>query len=150
MLKRLHAASGSLALLTLLSFWISTAVAEGFLGWPAVVAVKGAIVNGLFVLVPAMAVTGITGAVLSKGHGGGLVVAKTKRMKILAMNGVLVMIPAALFLNFKATANEADALFFLVQVIELAVGAVQIAFLVMNARDGLRMSGRLSGRRAHA
>lgn len=149
MLKRLHAAAGSLALLTLLSFWISTVVAEGFLDGAAVVAVKGAIANGLLVLVPAMAVTGMTGAALFRGRGGGLVAVKTKRMKILAANGVLVMIPAALFLNIKAMANEMDGLFFLVQVIELAVGAVQIAFMTMNARDGLRMSGRLGGRRAH-
>jgi hypothetical protein len=148
MLKRLHAAAGCLALPTLLSFWISTVVAEGFLDGPAVVAVKSAIVNGLFVLVPAMAVAGMTGAALARGRGG-LVAVKTKRMKILAANGVLVMIPAALFLNYKATASEMDGLFFLVQVIELAVGAVQIAFMVMNARDGLRMAGRLGGRRAH-
>ncbi len=149
MLKRLHATAGSLALLTLLSFWISTVVAEGFLSWPAVVAVKGAIVEGLFVLVPTMILTGVTGAVLSRGRSG-LVAIKAKRMKILTANGVLVMIPAALFLNLKAAAGEMDGLFSLVQAIELAVGAVQVAFMSMNVHGGLRLSGRLSGWRSHA
>lgn len=150
MLTRLHAAAGALALLTLLSFWISTVVAEGFLDWPAVVAVKGAIIDGLFILVPAMAVTGMTGAALSRRRGGGLATVKTRRMKILAANGVLVMIPMALFLNVKATAGEMDGLFFLAQAVELAVGAVQIADMIMNVRDGLRIAGRLGGRGAQA
>ena len=149
MLKKLHAAAGALALLTLLSFWISTVVAEGFLDRSAVVAVKGAIVDGLFVLVPSMAVAGMTGAALARRRGRPAAL-KAKRMRILAANGVLVMIPAALFLNAKAAAGEMDGLFSLVQAIELALGAVQISLMALNVRDGLRLSGRLGGLRALA
>ena len=146
MLRRLHAVAGFLALLALLSFWLATVVAEGFLDRPAVAAVKGAIVCGLLVLIPAIATAGMTGAALSRGRAGPAAV-KTRRMRVLAANGVLVMIPAALFLNAKAEAGELDGLFFLIQAAELTVGTVQIAFMAMNLRDGLRMSGRLGGRR---
>lgn len=144
MLKRLHAVAGVLALLTVLSFWVSTVVAELFLGGLAVAAVKAAIVTGVFFLVPAMAVAGMTGAALSRGQSGRRVARKAARMKILAANGVLVMIPAALFLNSKAAAGEIDTLFVLIQAAELLVGLVQMTVMAFNLRDGLRMAGRLA------
>ncbi|CCG40494.1 hypothetical protein [Magnetospirillum molischianum] len=145
MLKRIHVAAGALALLTLLSFWTSSVWVECFQDEASVAAVKGTIVKGLFVLVPAMAAAGITGASLSKGRGGMLVARKTRRMRILAAIGALLMIPAALFLNSKATAGEMDGLFYLVQALELTAGALQIRFMILNVRDGLRMSGHLGG-----
>lgn len=148
MLKTLHAVAAGVALLTVLSFWLSTLVAELFLGWPAVVAVKEGIVTGLFVLIPAMAAAGITGAALARGRGDGRgdgpAGAKGTRMKILAVNGVLVMIPAALFLKARAVGGDTDALFVLVQAAELAVGAAQITLMGMNIRDGRRLSARLA------
>lgn len=140
MMKTLHAAAAGVALLTVLSFWVSTVVAELFLGWPAVVAVKGAIVKGLFILVPALAAAGMTGAVLARRHQGALAGQKTRRMRVLAANGVLVMIPSALFLNMKAAGGEADGAFLLVQAVELAVGVVQMTLIGMNIRDGRRLS----------
>lgn len=140
MLKRLHAAAGALALLILASFWVATLIAECFLPASSVIAVKGGIVAGLFLLVPVMAMTGMTGAALARGRRDQLVATKIRRMRILAGNGVLLMIPAALFLNAKAAAGEMDALFFLVQAIELSLGLAQIILIIMNLRDGFRMT----------
>jgi hypothetical protein len=42
-----------------------------------------------------------------------------------------------------ANARRFDALFYAVQALELAAGAVNIALLSLNMRDGLRMTGRL-------
>lgn len=114
-------------------------IAEAALDWPAVVAVKGGIIRGLSVLVPAMLLAGFCGRVLASGRGCRLTAAKAARMKLLAANGVLVMIPAALFLDAKASAGEADAAFYAVQAVELAVGAVQAGLMLLNIRDGLRM-----------
>ena len=80
----------------------------------------------------------------------GLVGTKLKRMPIIAANGLLVLIPSALFLAAKAGAGEFDTAFYAVQAIELIAGAVNLVLLSMNMRDGLKMTGRLSGRRKSA
>jgi hypothetical protein len=68
-------------------------------------------------------------------------------MPLIAANGILVLIPSALFLAFKARAAEFDTSLYAVQALELAAGAANIALLGLNMRDGLTMKGRLS--RAH-
>jgi hypothetical protein len=63
-------------------------------------------------------------------------------MRFIGMNGMLVLVPAAFFLHSKATVAEFDALFYAVQAVELVAGAVQLAPLGGNLRDGLRLAGR--------
>ena len=65
---------------------------------------------------------------------------KKKCMLIIAANGLLVMIPSALFLNAKAVTGEFDISFYAVQLVELVVGAVQLTLMGMNFRDGLRLA----------
>lgn len=135
-----HAIAGTLAMLIIFSFWISTLVSELFLDYAAVTAVKQAIIYALFILIPIMASTGGSGYILGQSHKGNVLVKKKIRMKIIAINGFLVMIPAAIFLNNKATVLEFDAIFYTVQVVELIVGAVQLTLMSMNFRDGLKLS----------
>jgi hypothetical protein len=143
MLERLHALAGGTALLTIMCFWISTLIAETLVGGTAVALVKSAIVGGLALLIPAMAVAGMTGALLARGRTDALIRGKRRRMRLLAVNGLLVMVPAALYLDHKAAAGLLDAPFYVVQGLELAVGAVQIAVVSRNIADGLRLSGRV-------
>jgi hypothetical protein len=91
---------------------------------------------------------GGTGFVLSKGSRPGMISAKLKRMPLIAANGVLVLIPAALFLASKARAGEFDTAFYVVQALGILAGATNITLLGLNMRDGLRLNGRL--RRAPA
>jgi hypothetical protein len=56
---------------------------------------------------------------------------------------MLVLLPSAVFLSRKAGAGEIDALFLAVQALELVAGLVNVTLLTLNARDGLRLSGRL-------
>ncbi len=142
MITRIHAIAGSVALLMVLSFWISTLVSELFLTPQAVAAVKQAIVYGLALLVPAMIATGGSGAALARGHSGAGITRKRKRMQVIAFNGFVVMIPAALYLNAKAAAAEFDTAFWSVQAVELAFGAVQLLLIGRNFRDGLRLTRR--------
>ena len=143
MLKFIHPAAGVIALLTILTFWLSTAFAELFGSHSTVVAVKTAIPWGFLVLIPALMAAGASGFALSKGRRAGLVGAKAKRMPLIAANGILVLIPSALFLAHKAAAAEFDNTFYAVQALELAAGAANIALLGLNMRDGLKMKGRL-------
>ena len=141
MTKIIHPMAGILALLTIATFWLSTAVAELFGSQAAVIAVKTAIPWGFLLLIPALTAAGGSGFVLSKGWRVGLFGTKLKRMPIIAANGILVLIPSALFLASKARAAEFDTSFYAVQALELAAGAVNITLLGLNLRDGLTMKG---------
>lgn len=143
MTKIMHPVAGVLAILTIATFWLSTALSELFASQATIVAVKTAIPWGFLLLIPALAAAGGSGFVLSKGGRAGLVGAKLKRMPIIAANGVLVLIPSALFLASKARAAEFDASFYAVQALELLAGAANITLLGLNMRDGLKLKGRL-------
>jgi hypothetical protein len=66
-------------------------------------------------------------------------------MPFIAGNGILVLIPSALFLAAKAGSGAFDPTFYAVQSIELLAGAANIVLLGLNMRDGLRMKGRYRG-----
>ena len=140
MLKIVHPVAGMIATLTIATFWLSTAISELFLSEAAVVAVKTAIPWGFLILIPALAATGGSGFVWSKGQRQGLVGAKLKRMPFIALNGLLILIPAALFLASKARAGEFDTTFYVVQAVELIAGAANLTLLGMGMRDGLRLT----------
>lgn len=139
----IHPMAGALALVMITTFWISTVLSELLGSQAAVVAVKSAIPWGFLVLIPALAATGGTGFSLASGRRAGLVGAKLKRMPLIAANGVLILIPAALFLASKAKAGQFDTGFQIVQAVEITAGAANIALLGLNMRDGLKMRGRL-------
>lgn len=147
MIRLVHRLAGALAILTVATFWLSTALSELFASQATVVAVKTAIPWGFLLLIPALAAAGGSGFALAKTRRAGLVAAKIKRMPIIAANGILVLIPAALFLAAKARAGEFDSLFYGVQALELVAGAANIALLALNLRDGLRITGRQPGSR---
>ena len=141
MTKIIHPSAGTLAILTIATFWFSTALSELFASQAVVIAVKTAIPWGFLVLIPALAATGGSGLVLAKGRRAGLVGVKIKRMPLIAANGILVLIPSALFLASKAKAGEFDTSFYAVQALELCAGAANITLLSLNMRDGLKMKG---------
>ncbi|GMP01180.1 hypothetical protein [Bradyrhizobium sp. TM239] len=146
MTKMIHPVAGVVALTTIATFWLSTALSELFASHASVTLVKTAIPWGFLLLVPALAVTGGSGFFLAKGRRAGLIGAKIKRMPFIAGNGILVLIPAALFLASKANAAEFDTTFYAVQTLELFAGAANIALLGLNMRDGFKMKGGLRTR----
>lgn len=148
MKKLIHPIAGVIAILTIATFWLSTAFSELTGSHEAVVAVKTAIPWGFVLLIPALAATGGTGFSLAKGRKAGLVGIKLKRMPLIAANGLLVLIPSALFLASKAKAGEFDTAFYVVQALELIAGAANLVLLGRNMRDGLRMTGRFRRRPA--
>ncbi len=138
-----HGIAGSVAMLTVATFWTSTLISEAFLDHVAVSLVKQCVVYGLVLLLTAMAATGATGFALSRHRQGRIVDGKKKRMPLIAANGLLVLLPCALFLSAKAQAGEFDTSFYVVQAIELAMGALQLTLLGMSFRDGMRLAGKL-------
>ena len=148
MTKVVHPLAGALAILTIATFWLSTVFSELFGSQTVITSVKTAIPWGFLLLVPALAAAGGSGFALARERrGAALVASKMKRMRIIAGNGILILIPSALFLASKATAREFDAAFYAVQALELIAGATNLALLGLNMRDGLKLTGRL--RRRH-
>ena len=142
MKKTVHPLAGGVAILMIATFWLSTAISELSGSEPFVVLVKTLIPWGFIILVPALAAVGGTGFALSGGRSGGLVGKKRKRMPIIAANGVLILIPSALFLAAKAKAGDFDGTFYAIQMVELAAGAVNLWLLTKNALDGRKLTAR--------
>ncbi len=147
MRTKIHAIAGGIGFLTILIFWTSTVFSEIFGSPETIAVVKDAIAWGLLILIPSLAVTGASGMSLGisrgKGRTDALVLAKKKRMPIIAGNGLIVLIPCALFLAGKADAGVFDAAFFAVQGLELIAGGVNLALMAMNIRGGLIVAGRI-------
>jgi len=139
----LHAAVGTLALLLVTSFLASSLYAEVMMDEALIAETKRLILYGVCLLIPAMAATGCSGFALAKGRVGGIVEAKKKRMRILAGNGLLVMLPAAIWLHMLASSGNFGTQFVVIQVVEFAGGVLQFTLLGRNFRDGLTLSGRL-------
>jgi len=142
MKAKLHGVFGLVALLCIVTFWLSTVVAELLLDQASVVFVKNMVLAGMWVLIPAMAATGGSGFSLARSRRGRLVEAKQRRMKMVAVNGLLVLLPSALLLARWANAGRLDAAFYALQGLELLAGATNITLLALNLRDGRRLAGR--------
>ena len=97
-----HAIFGSIALLCILGFWLSKLVSELFLSSrDAIVAVKGTILQAMWILIPTMAAAAGSGFSLSQGRSGRLIESKKKRMPFIAANGLLVLWMRGLFLRHR-------------------------------------------------
>ncbi len=139
-----HRIAAIIAFLCIVTFFTSTVLVELFGSLESIVMIKSLIVMpGLFILVPAIAITGGSGFSLAKKRKAHLVESKKKRMPFIAANGLLVLLPAAIFLDQWATEGAFDTRFYIVQGLELIAGAVNLILMGLNIRDGLRMSGRL-------
>lgn len=142
MKRNVHAAAGLLAFLFIATFWTSTVVAELFFDHGAVTNVKVAIPYAFIAFVPCMAITGATGFAMGGKSTFPILVAKRRRMPIIGANGLLVLIPAAIYLSIKAQAGEFDSMFYTVQILELLAGATNLTLMGLNIRDGRKMSRR--------
>ncbi|WP_192507468.1 hypothetical protein [Pseudoalteromonas aurantia] len=146
MIHKLHRIAAVTAFICVVTFFVSTVSAEVFGSKELIILVKSLVVfPGLFILVPCIATTGATGAALSKTKKGRVVDGKKKRMPFIAINGVFVLVPAAMFLNYKAAAGAFDTTFVAIQIIELIVGAVNGALMFLNIRDGKKLTGKKKG-----
>lgn len=141
MIKVIHPIAGAISIATIATSWLSTAFSELFGSQALVETVKTTIPWGFLILIPALAAAGGTGFKLARGHRSGLIGTKVKRMPLVALNGIVVLIPSAFFLAYKAQAGAFDTSFYAVQGLELLVGAANLILLGLNMRDGLKMRG---------
>ena len=134
----------------MLIFWTGTVAVELAGDRDDIVAVKHAIVWGLLVLVPALAATGCTGFVRAGRSRNARILAKKRRMQVVAPIGILVLVPCVVYLGTTSSASGLGTYFYPVQGIELVAGAVNITLMSLNARDGLRLTRRIGAPRVEA
>jgi len=139
MLRRVHPLAATLGLLTMLTFWTSTVAVELFATESDVIRLKRILPWGLLLLVPALAVTGATGWLLSRGATSRLITAKARRMPFIAANGLLVLTPCVLALDHLASNRNLGTSFVALQTLELVAGAANLTLMSLNARDGLQL-----------
>ena len=143
-MKRLiHGIAGGIGFLTILIFWSSTAISELFASQETVVLVKEMILQGMIILIPAMIVVGGSGMALGKRRRDNLSNAKKKRMPVIALNGLLILLPSAWFLADRASSGDFDSTFYLIQTLELVAGAINLTLMGLNIRDGLMLTGKI-------
>lgn len=141
-LVKLHALAGTAGLVTICVFWASALTAELFLSTAGIVAVRTTILYALPILILALVVTGGSGTKLAGRSKSPTVQVKLWRMKLAAANGILVLVPCAVYLSWRASAGALDTAFATVQVVELIAGATNIIFLRLNMRAGIALRSR--------
>ncbi|MFL9828141.1 hypothetical protein [Rhodoplanes sp. SY1] len=152
-----HGLAGTAAFLTILTFWTTTVWSELLADLATVAAVKQAIAWALLLLVPILAVTGLSGLRLAGGATAQpnaarpnaarplpppAIRAKLRRMPIVAANGVLILVPCAITLAVLSARGDFGSTFQAVQALELLAGPVNLALIGLSIRDGIRLAGR--------
>ena len=135
-LRQIHLTAALSSCLLIVAFWSSTVLSELFLSYQAVANVKQVIVYALIVQVLSMVITGVTGMKMGRRSKNKRIAAKRKRMPIIALNGLLILIPCAVFLNMRASVGAFDGVFYGVQVVELVAGMVNFSLMVCSMKEG--------------
>lgn len=147
MKKRIHVAAGISGFAIILVFWLSTVLSEFIGSYQTIAAVKGAILWGMVLLIPCLVIAGASGMSMGRQRQEPPILRKKRRMPIIALNGLLILVPSAFFLADRASAGLFDGWFYGVQGIELLAGATNLCLLSLNIRDGLKVTGRIGEQR---
>ncbi|MEM0517210.1 MULTISPECIES: hypothetical protein [Aequorivita] len=138
-LIKIHIATTVIAALTIANFFTFSLIAEIIGDADFIKQVKTVILYCLPVLIIAMPLLALSGKRLAGKSINPLVLQKQKRMKFVAINGLL-LISLAIYLYYHANFKTIDTTFFTVQGIELLLGAVNLSLIGLNIRAGLRLS----------
>lgn len=148
MKTKIHASAGVIGFLTILTFWSSTVISELFTSYETIASVKTMVLWGMCVLIPAMIIAGASGMNLGQKRKDPLTAAKKKRMPFIAANGLLILVPAAVYLQSKAVSGSFDTMFYAIQTVELIAGATNLTLMGLNIRDGRAMTQYKRAKRA--
>jgi hypothetical protein len=140
-LVRIHALSGTVALLLIGCFFISSLVAElsGITEW--VFIVKKTIFFCVWAIPILLPLAASTGFKLAGSSQHPLVLRKKARLRRIVLNG-LVLLGLACWLYSLSSQHAMSDTFFIVQLAETGLGAINIFLLGSMIRDGLQLSSR--------
>ncbi|CAI3950561.1 hypothetical protein [Commensalibacter communis] len=134
-----HRIAGIIALMMLLIFWFSTVITELMGNVDYIKNVKSCIPYGFILLIPALMIVGGTGFKLAGKSQTPILQKKKTRMPFIAFNGLAILIPCAFYLRYLAIHEQFDLVFVFIQIIELIVGGINIALLILNVKAGLQL-----------
>ncbi|RYE23707.1 MAG: hypothetical protein EOP45_06605 [Sphingobacteriaceae bacterium] len=138
----IHIIATVIAAITITSFFISSLAAEINGSEAAIRKVKEVILFFLPVLLVAMPALGVTGNILAGKSQNPIVLAKKRRMKIVFVNG-LILITLACFLYYRSHYQTIDNIFLTAQLTEFALGLTNLTLIGLNVKSGFQLSGRL-------
>ena len=134
MLVRVHrgAAVGAIAVIVL--FALSSAATE-LIGTQAEARImRHGIMLGLPLLIGCLATVALTGRRLGERSRAPVVRRKRHRMRVIAAIGLVVLVPCAVVLNYRAMG--------VLEITEFVAGGLNLALLVLNFRDGRALARR--------
>ncbi|WP_440054281.1 hypothetical protein ACSLBF_15625 [Pseudoalteromonas sp. T1lg65] len=139
--KMIHKGAATVALITILCFISGTVYAEIIGNEPLIAEVKSWIVYpGLLLFLPCMLLTVGSGVTMAKGSDNQYVSAKAKRMPLIGVNGIFILLPSAIYLNYLAQAGNFGWSFIVIQSVEVIFGTINVVLILLNMRDGFRVS----------
>ncbi|CRK56567.1 Probable transmembrane protein [Alloactinosynnema sp. L-07] len=148
MKTRVHAVAGTLGLVLITTFFVASVVVELGGDHNTIAGTKALILYGIIALVPSMMITGGSGRALMGARRGPRVRVKQKRMIVVAAIGLGVLTPSAILLQRLSAGGDFGTTFVVLQAVELLGGAINIAMMSLNLRDGMLLTGRLRRRRS--
>ncbi|MDN3682968.1 hypothetical protein QWZ04_21935 [Vibrio tapetis subsp. quintayensis] len=141
-IANVHRIAAMTAFFMIFSFFSSSLLVELFGDHHAILTVKTSIMYAMGLLIFVMALTGITGTKLAPNARGGVIGRKKKRMPLIAMNGLLILVPSAIYLQHLASQGQFGTVFYSVQALELVAGSINLVLMGLNIKDGLKMKKR--------
>jgi hypothetical protein len=139
MKKIAHRISSIFGFILILCFLTSTIVSEVFGELDTIAIVKRFILYGIFVLVPTMMISGISGKSLAGSAKHPLMLKKLNRMKLIGFNAIMILIPSAIVLYYLSNAGYWGNWFIAVQAIEIIAGIMNVILMLFNIRDGIKL-----------
>lgn len=140
LLARIHVAAAAGAIAVITTFLVSSGVTELTGGAGDIRALRHAILLGLPLLIACLVTAGLTGQRLAGGSRSAVVRRKQRRLQAAAAAGLLVLVPCALILSHLAAAPATGGAFTALEIAESVFGTVNLSLLVLNFRDGRRMT----------
>lgn len=138
-LIRIHIITTAIALTTISSFFSFSLIAEIIGENLFIKKVKTGILYCLPILVFTMPLLGITGKKLAKKSKSNIITKKMARMKLIVINGILLIF-IAIYLYYKAIYDYIDDTFFYFQILELVLGLFNLILIGLNIKSGRKLS----------
>jgi hypothetical protein len=139
-LVRTHLAAAVGALALIMTFLILTTVTELIGTAGDVHIVRQWIVFGLPVLIGCLATAALSGRRLARNSRAAVIRRKQRRMQIVALAGILVLVPCALILDDLTASASAGGVVTALEITEILAGALNLTLLALNFRDGRRLT----------
>lgn len=137
-----HLVATIVATMTIAVFFTSSLIAEISGDHDFIRSVKAFILYALPVMILAMPALKITGDKLAGKSKNPTILAKAKRMKFVVVNGI-GLVTLAIFLYYRSHYQSIDNVFLTAQIAEFALGLANLTLIVLNARNGMQLSGRI-------